>query len=262
MDHGTTPSSHPGDHFITAIARAMSVLEAFGESHPELTNSQLAERTGLSRATTRRIILTLCDLGFVQTQDGRSFRLTPRVLQLGYSYLASLPMRDVARPHLETLSEKLSETAGLAILDGTEIVYIAIAMSPRLTSVRINLGTRLPALTTAAGHVLLSAQPTERIGEILHADPDSTHGNEATLSETLQDTATRGWAVVDRELDDNLQGAAAPIRDVHGTVVAAVCVSMHRGSLPRKSMQDLAAPAVLRTAADIQAELGTPTRTT
>lgn len=220
----TEPEGEQAPYFVTAVERGMAVLQAFTATRPRLTYTEAGELTGLSRATTRRLMLTFRDLGFLESPDGKTFGLTPRVLQLGYSYLSTLPLREVARPQLEELSADLQETAGLAILDGEEIVYVAIAMSPRLTSVRINLGTRFPARETAAGRVLLAHRGRE-----------------------YPEIRAAGYCVLDGELGEDLRGVAAPVPEAQG-VSAAVGVSLHSG---RQDVADLTArfaPAVVAAA--------------
>ncbi|MEU6262528.1 IclR family transcriptional regulator domain-containing protein [Saccharopolyspora shandongensis] len=249
-------------YFVTAVERGMAVLQAFTAARPELNFTEAGDLTGLSRATTRRLMLTLRDLGFLTSEDARTFRLAPKVLQLGYSYLSSMPLRDIARPHLETLSGELGETAGLAVLDGTEILYVAIAMCPRLTAVRINLGTRFPAPATAAGRVLLAHLPTAALDKALaETTLDRAAGttSERVFRDRLAEIHDQGWALADSELDDELRGAAAPVADQDGRVTAAVSVSLHSGRQTVAAMQRDVIPQVTHTAGLIHADLtGTP----
>ena len=147
-----------GEHFVQSLERGLAVIRAFGADDPELTLSDVARRTGLTRAAARRFLLTLTDLGYVRT-DGKQFALTPRVLDLGYAFLSSLTLPEVAEPHLERLAAELRESSSVSVLDGDEIVYVARVPTSRIMRVSINVGTRFPAYATSMGRVLLAALP-------------------------------------------------------------------------------------------------------
>ena len=144
-----------GEHFVQSLERGLAVIRAFGADDPELTLSDVARRTGLTRAAARRFLLTLCDLGYVRT-DGKQFALTPRVLDLGYAFLSSLTLPEVAEPHLERLAAELRESSSVSVLDGDEIVYVGRVPTSRIMRVAINVGTRFPAYATSMGRVLLA----------------------------------------------------------------------------------------------------------
>src|SRR5690606_14386159 len=163
---------------------------AFDAERPAMTLSEVAAATGLSRATARRFLHTLETLGYVHN-DARTFRLTPRVLELGFSYLSALSLPEIAQPHLERLSRLLDESVSAAVLDGDEIVYVARVPVRRIVSVAITIGTRLPAATTSMGHVLTTGAP---------------------------------WAIADEELEQGLRSIAAALHGRSG-VIAAVNVS-------------------------------------
>lgn len=248
-----------GAHFVQSLERGLGVIRAFGPAHRELTLSDVARCAGLSRATARRFLLTLADLGYVRT-DGRLFSLTPRVLELGYAYLSGLTLPQVAHPHLEALSREVHESSSVSVLDrsdtAADIVYVARVPTSRIMSVTIDVGTRFPAHATSMGRVLLAGLPAAELdawldGVALRALTDRTVTDPAVLRTVLDGVRTQGWAVVDQELEAGLRSVAAPIRDRAGVVVAAVNVSMHAA---RGSAEDLL-PALLRTATAISADL-------
>ncbi|HZX07699.1 IclR family transcriptional regulator domain-containing protein [Kribbella sp.] len=258
MDEPRQVDPPEAPYFVTAVARALQIMQSFTAERPELSFTEVGHLTGLSRATTRRILLTLRDLGFVHSDDGRSFRLAPRVLGLGYSYLSSTPLRDVARPHLEQVSGDLFETAGLAILDLPDIVYIAIAISPRLTGVRINLGTRFPAHATAAGRALLAHLPADALEAYLHdlhLDRASSALSKSALRAELEQARLKHWVITTSEIDDDLQGVAAPVLDRTGAAIASVSVSLHSGRQSLESLEQDFVPAVLAAAKQIESDL-------
>src|SRR5215213_6492012 len=160
------PEDARAPHFVQSLERGLAVIRAFDEHNVELTLSDVARSTGLTRAASRRFLLTLADLGYVRT-DGRMFRLSPRVLELGYAYLSSLTLPEVAAPHLERLVEEVHESSSMSVLDGDDIVYVARVPMARIMTVAINVGTRFPAYATSMGRVLLAALPDKVLEEYL-----------------------------------------------------------------------------------------------
>src|SRR6476619_2854301 len=157
---GTRPDGAPAasDQYVQSLARGLTVIRSFDSEHPLMTLTEVAARTGLTRATARRFLHTLVELGYVRT-DGKAFALTAKVLQLGYAYLSGLSLPQLAQPHLEELSLKLGESTSAAVLDGTDIAYIARVTSRRIMTVGITVGTRFPAYATSMGRVLLAYLP-------------------------------------------------------------------------------------------------------
>ncbi|WP_049560402.1 IclR family transcriptional regulator domain-containing protein [Nonomuraea sp. SBT364] len=246
------------DH-VQSLARGLAVIRAFSAASPALTLSDVARATGLTRAAARRFLLTLTDLGYVRN-DGRLFTLTPRVLELGYAYLSSLSLPEVAAPHLERLAAEVHESASVAVLDGEDVVYVARVATARIMRVTISIGTRFPAYCTSMGRVLLAALPPPALDAYLaRADlrrlTSRTVARPAALRAELDLVRARGWAMVDQELEDGLRSLAVPIRDRSGATVAAVNVSTHasRMTLPQ-ARRDLL-PCLQATAARIEADL-------
>jgi IclR family pca regulon transcriptional regulator len=217
------------EEFVQSLARGLQVITAFNADRPTMTLSEVAVASGLSRATARRFLHTLAELGYVRT-DGKQFELTPQVLRLGTAYLSGFGLPQVAQPHLERLSAEVGESTSAAVLDGSEIVYVARVSTRRIMTVGITVGTRFPAFATSMGRVLLAALPAEELDSyFLAADlrpptPRTVH-TEAELRTLLSEVRAQGWAEVDQELEVGLFSLAAPVRDVSGAVVAAVNVS-------------------------------------
>lgn len=164
------PAGAREPHFVRSFERGLAVIRAFDAEHPELTLSEVARHTDLTRAAARRFLLTLFDLGYVTT-DGRMFRLTPRVLELGYSYLSSFTLPEIAEPHLEQLVAQIRESSSLCVLDGDDIVYVARVPTRRIMTATITVGTRFPAHVTSVGRVLLAQLPDEEIdARLVRAD--------------------------------------------------------------------------------------------
>jgi IclR family pca regulon transcriptional regulator len=247
------PADAAGGEFVQSLARGLAVIRAFDAEYPELSLSDVARRADLTRAAARRFLHTLTALGYVRT-DGRLFALTPRVLELGFSYLSSLSLPEIVQPHLERLSQEVGESVSAAVLDGTDIVYVARVPTRRIMSVRITIGTRFPAYVTSMGRVLLAGLPDAERDALLAASARE-HLTDRTLTEPedlraeLDRVREQGWAVVDGELEPGLRSIAAPVHAKDGTVVAAVNVST---SANRDTVGDLVdrALAPLREASD------------
>jgi IclR family pca regulon transcriptional regulator len=254
-----SPPPERDAHFVQSLERGLAVIRAFDARRPELTLSEVARHCDLTRAAARRFLLTLADLGYVRT-DGRMFRLTPRVLELGYAYLSSLSLPEVAAPHLERLVEEVHESSSMSVLDGDDIVYVARVPMARIMTVAINVGTRFPAYATSMGRVLLAALPGNALEEYLgritlqRLAPRTTTAPEALRSE-LSRVRAQGFAIVDQELEGGLRAVAAPVRDRAGTTVAAINVSSHASRTSMEKIRREFVPKLRAAAARIEADL-------
>ncbi|NKE09524.1 MULTISPECIES: IclR family transcriptional regulator domain-containing protein [Kocuria] len=225
-----------GGYFVQSLARGLAVIAAFDDRHPAMTLSDVARRTGLTRATARRFLLTLEELGYVRS-DGRQFELTAKVLELGYSYLSALSLPELVTPHLRKLSDQVQESCSVAVLDGPDIVYVARVQMRHIMNVAISVGTRFPAHATSMGRVLLAdlsnddavARCGQHLGEHQLARTVSTPHE---LIRRLDEVRRRGYAVVDQELEAGLRSVAVPLKDSAGKTVAAANVSMRVGASP------------------------------
>jgi len=232
---------HGDPNFMMSLARGLLVIQAFSERRLQLSISQLSRRTALSRASVRRCLHTLSKLGFAGTDDGRSFYLRPRVLALGHSYLSSMPLATAAQPILEHLSQILHESCSIALLDGTEIVYVARANVTRIMAIDLGVGTRLPAFCTSMGRVLLANLPANELESVLpkiefKRFTDRTVTSVEKLRQVLAAVKREGHAIIDQELELGLRSMAVPVRNPAGRVVAAINVGAHG---QRVSIQDM-----------------------
>lgn len=245
---------------IDSVEKALRVLMTFSAEHPALTVSEAAELTGLTRATARRVLLTLARLGFAHADD-RRFRLNPRVLRLGYGYLSSQPWWEHAQPHMRTLANRLDESCSMAVLDGPDIVYVARVPSTRSMSITLTTGSRLPAYPTSMGRVLLAALPREELDAYLSevelvALTEHTVTDEARLRAELDAVRDRGYAMIDGEREIGVRSAAAPVRTRSGAVLAALNVSVNAARISVEDLTDRCVPALLETARAISADVG------
>lgn len=261
-DAPASPALKPSDSYVQSFARGLEVLRSFGPDAPRQTLTECAQRVGLTRAGARRILLTLQTLGYVES-DGRQFRLTPRVMELGFAYLGSQPWRGLAQPVMEALTAQLGESSSAAVLDGSDIVYVLRVPAKRIMSINLGVGTRLPAHCTSMGRVLLAALPEDARIERLQAIAAAgqlTQRTEHTLTDpdTLLDLLARvrrqGWAHVDQELEIGLQSMAVPLKDRAGRVIAAINVSAPSSLMSAAQMREQMLAPLSEAAARITAQ--------
>lgn len=241
--------------FIDSVEKALRVLEVFTAEQPALKMAQVAEMTGLTRATVRRLLLTFQRLGFVES-EGSEFRLTPRVLRIGYAYLSSLPLWDYAQGSLRELAEDLNETCSAATLDGDDIVYVARVPARRSLSLTLTVGSRLPAYPTSMGRVLLAGLPEEALEAhlartMLEPLTPNTVTDVEGFRAILAEVSRAGYAVVDGEREVGVRSAGAPIFGPGGQVIAAINVSVNAARVPMRELRSTMVPRLLATAADI-----------
>ncbi|MGP4017027.1 IclR family transcriptional regulator [Saccharopolyspora sp. 5N708] len=253
------PVSEPSGGYVQSLARGLMVIRAFNESNPEMTLSEVARATDLSRAAARRFLHTLVHLGYVWT-DGRVFALTPRVLELGFAYLSSVSLPEIAQPYLERLVAEVHESASVSVLDGPDIVYVARVPTSRIMTVSINIGTRFPAYATSMGRVLLADLSDAELDDYfsrVELQPLGPHTitTPAGLKRELARIRDQGWALVDQELEAGLRSIAAPIRDRSNRVVAAANISSHASRTSPADARHNLLPPLLQTAARIGADL-------
>jgi IclR family pca regulon transcriptional regulator len=246
-------------HHVQSLERGLAVIRAFDARRPELTLSEVAKICDLTRAAARRFLLTLADLGYVRS-DGRFFSLTPRVLELGYAFLSSLSVPEVAAPHLERLVAEVHESSSLSILDADDIVYVARVPTSRIMTVAITVGTRFPAYATSMGRVLLAFLPSDALESYLGRVPlarltNRTVPTAADLRVELARVREQGYAIVDQELEEGLLAIAAPIHDRSGGVAGAVNVSAHAARVTVDEMRERFLPRLLSATAAIDADL-------
>ncbi|EAY71145.1 transcriptional regulator IclR family [Burkholderia dolosa AU0158] len=193
----TEDTQKPGDSYVQSFARGLAVIRAFDAQRPEQTLTEVASATGLTRAGARRILLTLQTLGYVEA-DGRLFRLTPKILELGFAYLTSMPFWNLAEPVMEQLSAQIHESCSAAVLDRTEIVYVLRVPTHKIMTINLSIGSRLPAYCTSMGRVLLSALDDAALDDTLaqsgiRAHTPRTITNLDELKATIAQVRQQGW---------------------------------------------------------------------
>jgi IclR family pca regulon transcriptional regulator len=248
--------------FIEAIARGLDVIRAFGPGQPVMSLASVAAASELPRPTARRILLTLEQLGYVRAAGGRSgggYELTPRVLDLGMSYVLSRGLWEVARPHMEALVAQTRESTSIAQLDGPDIVYVARVAVPKIVTLSVTIGTRFPAMQTSLGKVLLAALPLAEAERVL-AEPSRSgitppwQPDAAERAAALREVRARGWALTDEQLAPGIRSVAVPLRDGEGRVIAAINVNSHAAETPLDVLMSRHLPLLLQAAGAISAD--------
>ncbi|MBX3605053.1 MAG: IclR family transcriptional regulator [Piscinibacter sp.] len=245
----------PGDAYVQSFARGLAVIRSFSARAPQQTLSEVAQRTGLTRAGARRILLTLESLGYVSSQ-GRQFSLTAKILDLGFAYLSSLPLWNLAEPVMEALVADVKESCSAAVLDGADIVYVLRIPTHKIMSINLGIGSRLPATATSMGRTLLAELPGAALQDLLRRHPLTAYtGRTITdpgrFGDELERVRAQGWCLVDQELEEGLVSLSVPIRDRAGRAIAAMNVSGQVLRTPSAAMVERFLPRLQQAAAQI-----------
>lgn len=234
--------------FLATFARGLNVIKSFDTNSPNMTLTELAKKNGLSRASARRFLLTLQKLGYVTSED-KQFRLTAKILDLGYSYLSSLNLTEVVTPFIERVAHELSESCSATVLDGAEVVYIARIPRRGLIPISLQIGARLPAYATSPGRVLLAALPEEQLQEFLsQLDFKKLTSRTITpdkLPAELERVRKQGYAIVDQELELGMRAVAVPVYDRRQQLAFAINVSSHISNVSLKQIVEEFIPVML-----------------
>lgn len=260
MPEDGSPAAAADKEFMATLAKGLAVLGSFGENRPSMTLSEAAVLAGLSRAAARRVLRTLAQLGYV-AQSGRSFTLTPRVLELGFAYLSTQSWIDRVEPLMKELSHAVQESCSAAILQGSEIVYVARMPAPhRLMSTTIAVGTRLPASHTSLGRIQLGFLGDEELAAVVNGTAIRTYtprtlvDPEAIVARIRADHA-QGYAIVDQELEQGLRSVAVPIVTRGGAPVAAINLSSHSSRASIADLKDQFVPRLKAVAGEVSRSL-------
>ena len=255
----SSPSPQPGDSYVQSFARGLEVIRSFSAKAPQQTLTEVAARSNLSRAGARRILLTLQTLGYVQS-DGKLFHLTARILDLGFAYLSSMPIWNLAEPVMEELVAQVNESCSAAVLDGTDIVYVLRVPTHKIMRNTLGVGSRLPAYCTSLGRVLLADLPDDELVQRLDASdlqPLTRHTTTTRedLLAKIQQVRKQGWCLVNQELEEGLISLAAPITNRAGRTIAALNISGQANRTNARQAHDSLLPALLHSASRISSML-------
>ncbi|WP_338664550.1 IclR family transcriptional regulator C-terminal domain-containing protein [Pararoseomonas sp. SCSIO 73927] len=264
MGKTETPPDPPLDdrYIVPGLSRGLELLLAFTPERRRMTLTEMGEAVGVTRSAVFRIAYTLDQLGFLTYDAGtRTYELGPQVLQLGYGYLASRDLVEVAAPHLEALRDRTGWSAHLGVLEGREVVYLARLPTRRSLSSVVQVGTRLPAHATTMGRVLLASLSPEALehlyaGAVLEPrGPRIPTTLPALLAQAARDRAA-GFAAHVAGYEAGVASVAAPVRDVAGATVAAINLSTVALLTSEPELRGPLAKEVLAAAARISTALG------
>lgn len=249
-------------YFVPALVRGLALLECFGAGREELSLVELARGVGMTRSAAYRLVYTLAELGFLaRDPERKSYRLGPRVLSLGFTYLASQELGEIARPHLEALRDRTDCSAHLAVLDGTEIVYTARYADKKALTSRIHIGTRFPAHATSMGRAVLSYLPVDEVrrrfnGRALARFTAATPTTLKALLAVLEADRARGYVVSRSSFEAGIASVAAPVFDADGAPVAAINISTPDATIQGNALETTIKDQVVHTAKTISEWLG------
>lgn len=255
-----TAEVRPGDAYVQSFARGLEVIRSFSAAAPRQTLTEVATRTGLTRAGARRILLTLQTLGYVES-DGKLFALTPRILDLGFAYLSSMPMWEVAEPVMESLVEQVKESCSAAVLEGADIMYVLRVSTRKILRNTLGIGSRLPAYCTSMGRILLAGLPDDEVLALLRAAPLEARTKhtlvepDAVLAK-VQQARRQGWCLVNQELEEGLVSMAAPVVNRAGRIIASINISGQVNRTTPRVMQETMLAPLREAAAEISRRLG------
>ena len=245
--------------FIEAIARGLDVIRVFRPGQPVMSLAAVAAASGLPRPTARRILLTLGSSATSGCVEAGGYELTPRVLDLGMSYVLSRGLWEIARPHMEALVALTRESSSIAQLDGSDIVYVARVAVPKIVTLSVTIGTRFPAMQTSLGKVLLAALPLAEAERVI-AEPSRSgitppwRPDAAERAAALREVRARGWALTDEQLAPGIRSVAVPLRDGDGKVIAALNVNSHAAETALDVLVGRHLPLLIQAAGAISAD--------
>jgi IclR family transcriptional regulator, pca regulon regulatory protein len=261
---GVTPANaaSPGGkdkEFMLTLAKGLAVLGSFGRHRPTMTLAQAAQAVDLSRATARRVLHTLVGLGYVE-QNGRQFALSPRIMRLGFAYISSQSWVDRAAPLMKALSERFHESCSAAILEGTEIIYVARIPARRIMSATLAVGSRLPAFHSSMGRIQLGFLDAAEIWRRLKSvrfEPltPATIIDLQALHERIRDDRRQGFSIVDEELERGLRSIAVPVVDRDGQCIGAINLSTHSTRTTRNALRETFLPELKSVAEQVSASI-------
>lgn len=245
----------PGTTYVNAFGRGLAVILCFSAQTPRLTIADVARATGLSRATARRFLYTLEVHNYVGHEGGHFF-LRPRILELGYAYLTSLPLNDTIDEQLSTLANVLHESVSAGVLDDDDVVYVARAQATRVMTLTLNVGSRIPAYLTALGRMLLAELPEDELERYLanvRMEKRTTHtiSDPESLRVELTKTRQRGYCIIDEEIEVGVRAAAVPIH-TKSSPRLAISVSAHASRVKLNVLESKYVPQLKAVASEIE----------
>jgi IclR family pca regulon transcriptional regulator len=243
--------------YVSAFGRGLAVIKCFSQGNPTLTIAELARASGLNRATARRFLHTLEADGYAVAENGR-YSLRPTILELGYSYLSTISIDHVVQSELHSVAEQLRESASAGVLDGHDVVFVARAHTsyPRIMTLALSVGMRIPAYLTALGRVLLAELDDDRLDDYLHTsvferETDRTVTDPEQLRQVISTVRNDGYCLMDQEIETGVCAVAVPVRQANRPTIA-ISVAAHASRTSIETMRHEHLPAIQHTAAEIE----------
>ncbi|MEH6991739.1 IclR family transcriptional regulator, partial [Neobacillus drentensis] len=233
------------------LVRGLEIIKLFNEEQPSLSLSEIAKQLGVSRTVPYRLLFTLQNMGYLsQDENTKHYKLSPKVLELGFSYLSSLKFPEIAQPYMEKLRDEIGASCHLSILDGQEVVYVGSAPVRGISAINVNIGMRLPAHATANGKLLLAYQSKESPMQMLHVSnltpyTDKTLITPSEFQQQLETIRKKGYSMTSGEFLPGIRSVAAPIFDRTGEILAALNVVATESAYKEDFMDKIALPKVL-----------------
>lgn len=229
---------------VRAVERALDILLCFTSDEPDLSLTQIAERVGIHKSTAHRLLATLESRRFVSRhQSNGLYHLGLRFIEMASLVLKDVDLQRWARPYLQQLAAECGETVDLAVLDGSQVVYLDVVESPQRVKIAAGVGQRLPVACTATGKVFLAFLSDDHVKAILQEGvpryTDRTLLTQQELFEDLRLTRQRGFAISEQEFEKDINAVAAPILDAKRSPVAAVAVVGPSYRLPHQRMMEI-----------------------
>lgn len=247
--------------YVNSLARGLEVIRAFSREQPRMTLSEIAQSTGMTRATVRRFLLTLVREEYAET-DGKYFSLAPKILELGYAALSTMTFLDAVQPVLVELANSVKESCFAAVLENTDVVYVANASpAERIVGISVSVGDRAPAHSVSTGRVLLAALAKSDLDDYLDRATltkltQNTVTSKKRLRELVDETRQQGFSIVDQELEIGLRSISVPIFDKSGKVLAALNVACPSSRISPDEMQKDILSRLQAASNEITAKLG------
>ena len=245
--------------FVQSLDRGLSIMKVFNAENPKLTLSEVAELTGFTRATARRFLLTLESLNYVGS-TGRYFFLKPRVLELGYAYLNSFSLVNIAQGHLEEMATEVRESCSASVLEGSNVIYVCRASANRIMTINLAVGTQLPAYATSMGRVLLASMNEDELDRyfdsaVIEKLTSRTITDEDELRRIIAKVREDGYAINAEELEEGVQSVSVPVRGKDGKVLAAANVSAHSSRVSEEDLREKFLPKLRKCVSEIEKDL-------
>lgn len=256
------PTEEKDRYSSNSLIRGLEILKMFNEENPTLSLAEIASKLGVSRTVPFRLLYTLQSHGYLhQDENTKRYKLTPKVLELGFTYLNTMKLPEISKPYIEQLRDELGVSCHLSILDGHEVVYVGSAPARGVSAINVNIGLRLPAHATANGKLLLAFEPRERLNQIFYGSElkpftERTQTLKADFQQELDSIRERGYAMTKGEFQNGIWSVAAPIFDRAGEVIAAINIVAAESLFTDEFIQQVAIPKVRETAEKLSGFMG------